>query len=58
MQVSFYDFATRENEVAFRMRGVDFSQAMSFSVSPDGKYILYPWVDQIQTNLMLVENFR
>src|ERR1019366_5428649 len=42
MLVSFYDFTTRRNEVAFRMKDADFFQAMSFSVSPDGKYILYP----------------
>jgi Tol biopolymer transport system component len=58
MEISFYDFTTRRNEVAFRMKDADFFQAMSFSVSPDGKYILYPRVDRSQTNLMLVENFR
>jgi Tol biopolymer transport system component len=58
MQVSFYDFATRGNETVFRMKDADFFQTMSFSVSPDGRYILYPRVDQSQTNLMLVENFR
>jgi Tol biopolymer transport system component len=58
MQISFYDFATRGNAVAFRMKDTDFFQEMSFSISPDGKYVLYPRVDQSQTNLMLVENFR
>jgi dipeptidyl aminopeptidase/acylaminoacyl peptidase len=53
--VCFYDFATRKTNPIFETEVMDFS---GVALSPDGKYIIYPRVDQSETNLMLVEGFK
>jgi Tol biopolymer transport system component len=58
MVVSFYDFSTRKSSIVFRLPNTDWQSGGSYSVSPDGNSILYARVDQSQTNLMLVENFK
>jgi len=53
--VYFYDFATHKSSAVFETDVMDFS---GVALSPDGKYIVYPRVDQTETNLMLVEGFE
>jgi len=58
MVVSFYDFAEKSSKVVFRLKKFNGGRGASFSVAPDGKSILYGRVDQSQTNVMLIDNFR
>jgi len=57
LAVSFFNFSAKRSEVVFRFKDPDMGNA-TFSMSPDGKTILFPRVDQSQTNLVIVENFR
>lgn len=57
MGVAFYDYALKKNTVLTRNGGFD-RNASTFSISPDGKYILYPKTDRSQTNLVIVDNFK
>ena len=55
--IRFFDFATgRATTIHSLPPGVRASQGLT--VSPDGRSILYTQVDQSQSDLMLVENFR
>jgi len=58
--ISFYDFATRKSTPVFQLETGNFffNSGHVFSISPDGRHILYSRVDQTQTDLILVENFR
>lgn len=58
MAVSFFDFAAKRSQTVFQIRNSNYNGSPAFSVSPDGKSILYSRVDQSQTNLVIVENFR
>ncbi|MGB7761665.1 MAG: hypothetical protein WBL61_17670, partial [Bryobacteraceae bacterium] len=54
----FYDFQSKKSRELVRLPVADPSSASSFSVSPDGRYVLYSTVDHAQTALVLTGNFR
>jgi Tol biopolymer transport system component len=53
--IRFFSFATREIK---DITSIENPGANYISVSPDGRWILYPKIDQEGSDLMLVENFR
>ncbi len=58
-RVNFYDFATRRTqEITTVEMGPKAIAGEMFSISPDAKWILYSRTEQIDSDIMLVENFR
>ncbi|HEV3065577.1 MAG TPA: winged helix-turn-helix domain-containing protein [Chthoniobacterales bacterium] len=56
LTLSYFDFSTRKVRSIFKVSGG--GSFLGGSVSPDGRYILYPELDDYQSDIMLVENFR
>jgi hypothetical protein len=54
----FFDFATRKITVMGETDGTLYVGAPGFTISPDGRYMLYVQLDEARSNLMLAENFR
>lgn len=54
--VMFYDFEAKKSRPVMLVKGGDFGEG--FSISPDGKQILYTKTDRSQTNIIVIENFR
>jgi hypothetical protein len=58
-RIEFFDFATRRTrEITAVDLGSGAPSGEMFSISPDAKWILYGRVDQLESDIMLVENFR
>jgi hypothetical protein len=55
--ICLYNFATRETMRVVTLK-VSGCPEYYIAVSPDGRTILYPQMDQNGSDLMLVENFR
>jgi Tol biopolymer transport system component/DNA-binding winged helix-turn-helix (wHTH) protein len=53
--IQLFDFVTRKSS---QIAVTDKPMAAGFSVSPDGRWILYAQIDQLSSDLMLVENFH
>ncbi len=56
--VWFYDVKSKKSKELVRLPVTDPSSVSDFTVSPDGRYILYPAVDPAETTLVLTTNFR
>ena len=57
--IRFFDFTTqREKTISSVDLGYSIPGPQSFDISADGQWILFTRVDQIDSDIMLVENFR
>jgi len=58
-EIKLFDFDTRQiKRIATVEREKGFPGGGGFAVSPDGQSVLFARIDQIDSDIMLVENFR
>jgi len=51
----YYDFASGQIRDVLKLQK-DFSDGLS--ISPDGRYLLYSQLDDLNSDIMVVENYR
>jgi Tol biopolymer transport system component len=56
--IEFFSFATSRVTQVGAIDKSPYKWNPGFAVSPDGRWILYSQIDQIDNNIVLVENFR
>jgi hypothetical protein len=56
--IAFFDFTTHRNTRVFDLENPPARSAPGLAVSPDKKTILYTQLDALNSDIMLVENFR
>lgn len=56
MTLHYFDLSTRKARSLFKISGG--GAFLGLSVSPDGRYVLYPELDDYRSDIMLVENFH
>ena len=56
LTLHYFDFSTRKARPVFKISGGGAFPGLS--VSPDGRYILYPELDDYRSDIMLVDNFH
>jgi Tol biopolymer transport system component len=57
VDLAFYRYSTSKSSEVLRMTGAQGSFGSGFTISPDGKTVLYPKIDRSQTNLVVIENW-
>lgn len=56
--IKFFDFATRRVSYVYTPEKLPFTGPGGLAVSPDDRWILYAPVDQVSSDIMLLENLR
>jgi len=56
--IEFYSFATKQTTKLLAFEKVSWPFTFGLSASPDGKWIIWSQVDQIDNDIMLVEGFQ